>query len=351
MKRVLSSAFIFMLLLVSSRSVQAQCNQGATGECDEEHDSAGCRVTECCEVVCEVDPICCELQWDKICVVMHEDLCGGYACPGVQSCDASSDEPGCSDAECCRLVCNHDYFCCWVEWDAYCIAFTEVMCGVVPCEIEIPAGTPQEEEFCYERINEGCNFSVPTFAMLPCGSAVAGTCSTDTPRDTDWYSLEVVAPMAISVTLRAEFPAQIVLLSGPCDGPLEAHVLAATTACGQIQFEADIEPGTWSLVVSPGLLEAPLREGMTCDLEDPDDPPDGSEPPPEPSYFGLRYLLSFDCTLDDLPGDLNGDGVVDGADIVIVLGWWGSANPIADIDGNGVVDGADLLIVLAYWTG
>jgi subtilisin family serine protease len=53
-------------------------------------------------------------------------------------------------------------------------------------------------------------------------------------------------------------------------------------------------------------------------------------------------------------GDLNGDGVVDGADLLLLLGAWGSCptEPVpcpADISGDGVVDGVDLLALLAAW--
>ncbi|MCA9286076.1 MAG: hypothetical protein KDA22_12705 [Phycisphaerales bacterium] len=48
-------------------------------------------------------------------------------------------------------------------------------------------------------------------------------------------------------------------------------------------------------------------------------------------------------------GDLNGDGVVDGADLGALLAAWGGSGP-ADLDGNGVVDGGDLGILLANWT-
>jgi hypothetical protein len=51
-----------------------------------------------------------------------------------------------------------------------------------------------------------------------------------------------------------------------------------------------------------------------------------------------------------LTGDLNDDGLVDGADIAILLGAWGTADPIADLTGDGNVDGADLAIVLGNWT-
>ena len=48
------------------------------------------------------------------------------------------------------------------------------------------------------------------------------------------------------------------------------------------------------------------------------------------------------------PNDLNNDGLVDGADLGILLGNWGGAGS-GDIDGNGAVDGADLGILLGGW--
>lgn len=48
--------------------------------------------------------------------------------------------------------------------------------------------------------------------------------------------------------------------------------------------------------------------------------------------------------------DINGDGIVDGADLARVLGAWGTSAPGADLNGDGTVDGADLALVLAAWT-
>ena len=49
-------------------------------------------------------------------------------------------------------------------------------------------------------------------------------------------------------------------------------------------------------------------------------------------------------------GDINADGVVNGVDLAIVLGAWGTDGTMksgasADLDGDGIVDGADLAIV------
>ncbi|MBL9147403.1 MAG: hypothetical protein JNM94_01785 [Phycisphaerae bacterium] len=60
-------------------------------------------------------------------------------------------------------------------------------------------------------------------------------------------------------------------------------------------------------------------------------------------------LEPLGTSVPDCLGDLNGDGVVDGADLALVLGAWGNGAGLADIDENGIVDGADLAIVLGSW--
>ena len=52
-------------------------------------------------------------------------------------------------------------------------------------------------------------------------------------------------------------------------------------------------------------------------------------------------------------GDLDGDGLIDGADLSILLGAWGAIDDRSgpDLDLDGVVDGADLTILLGNWTG
>ncbi|MDA1008771.1 MAG: dockerin type I domain-containing protein [Planctomycetota bacterium] len=47
------------------------------------------------------------------------------------------------------------------------------------------------------------------------------------------------------------------------------------------------------------------------------------------------------------PEDLNGDGTVDGADLALMLNYWGSA--AGDVNGSGTTDGTDLGILLSGW--
>lgn len=66
---------------------------------------------------------------------------------------------------------------------------------------------------------------------------------------------------------------------------------------------------------------------------------------------GTAVLTPADVSA--IPGDLNCDGVVDGSDLLILLGAWGKCsdpdNCPADLNGDNVVDGSDLLILLGNW--
>lgn len=50
-----------------------------------------------------------------------------------------------------------------------------------------------------------------------------------------------------------------------------------------------------------------------------------------------------------IPGDLDGDGLVGGADLSILIQSWGGGGA-SDLNGDGVVDGNDLTILLVLWS-
>jgi hypothetical protein len=60
-----------------------------------------------------------------------------------------------------------------------------------------------------------------------------------------------------------------------------------------------------------------------------------------------KLVVEFDPPSSN-PADLNGDGVVNGADLAILLAAWGGDGP-ADLNNDGVVNGADLAILLGAW--
>ena len=48
------------------------------------------------------------------------------------------------------------------------------------------------------------------------------------------------------------------------------------------------------------------------------------------------------------PGDIDGNGAVDGGDLAALLSNWGGSGA-ADLDGNGTINGGDLAVLLSNW--
>lgn len=84
--------------------------------------------------------------------------------------------------------------------------------------------------------------------------------------------------------------------------------------------------------------------------------------PDSPNAAPPGYYMLFALDADGVPsvarmiqlrlglfGDLDEDGLVDGADLGVMLGSWGEGATIGDLDGDGDVDGADLGLLLGAW--
>ena len=57
-----------------------------------------------------------------------------------------------------------------------------------------------------------------------------------------------------------------------------------------------------------------------------------------------------DCEEASCPGDLSGNGLVNGEDLVRILGTWGACPGCPeDLNGDGMVNGADLVVILGTW--
>lgn len=57
-----------------------------------------------------------------------------------------------------------------------------------------------------------------------------------------------------------------------------------------------------------------------------------------------RFTLPGPC-----PGDVDGSGAVDAADLAALLAAWGGKSASADLDGSGAVDAGDLALLLGAW--
>ncbi|MDA0802443.1 MAG: hypothetical protein O2819_01610 [Planctomycetota bacterium] len=110
------------------------CGEALTESCYVAHGSPSCNLGSCCEAVCAADPFCCEFEWDFTCAALAVDSlcpepieqCGA---DGLRPCETWSTLPGCSDDDCCTMICTqYDPFCCEARWDAICVQEAITFC-------------------------------------------------------------------------------------------------------------------------------------------------------------------------------------------------------------------------------
>ena len=103
---------------------------------------------------------------------------------------------------------------------------------------------------------------------------------------------------------------------------------------------SDNNAGSGGAITNDGASFSTLTDNTVCG--------NGSDPITGTWHDLGGNTISAECATP-CPGDINGDGVVDGADLSALLGDWNQAGSDADIDEDGLVDGLDLAILLGAW--
>jgi hypothetical protein len=128
------------------------------------HAQPGCADPECCAAVCAVDPICCSFGWNERCVSIAKGVCWSFGdCPGEEPCNVAHQSPGCADATCCSVVCDADPLCCEIQWNSTCVNAAKLLCVprdnwdcpcIGSCFDEHPETAGCEDEVCCSGV---CN--------------------------------------------------------------------------------------------------------------------------------------------------------------------------------------------------
>jgi hypothetical protein len=108
-----------------------QCTEGAalSGECN-----------PTAATICAVDPYCCSVAWDWICVAEVQSVADNLVCAASASrcehtlCTSGATlAPGCDSppiaSSCVASICAVDSYCCNVSWDQICVGEVDSVCG------------------------------------------------------------------------------------------------------------------------------------------------------------------------------------------------------------------------------
>lgn len=235
------------------------------------------------------------------------------ACGTGAGCLAPHAAPGCGDEACCNNVCALDPPCCDVVWDAGCAGTALAMCE--PVVVMGPIVQPANGHT-YYGLQSGTWWEAERTAMAMGGHLAVPSAF----WENEWLRATFVTPV-----------------SGLGEAAIGVHDEMVTGL-----FEA-VSPGEMFLYPMPSW--APGEPG-NLDSQD-------------VVWMGLGGLwkdvfpLSSHPAIVEVPilGDMDGNQVVDGADLAALLGAWGRHPGPNDLNRDGDVDAADLAILLGHWGG
>lgn len=160
------------------------CGDSQAGDCCSANDSPYCNFLPCCQEVCKLDPMCCEVAWDSTCAEQALDLpicdCGNSS----GNCCEANDSSGCEDPDCEAAVCKFDSFCCDTVWDESCAdqAAETPECDCVGCG-DSSAGdccAANESPYCN---NNACCEAVCAFDPFCCEHQWDSICADEAADD------------------------------------------------------------------------------------------------------------------------------------------------------------------------
>jgi hypothetical protein len=68
--------FVFASINACPSLMTQGCGTALAGDCCSENSTAGCLDVGCCDIVCDMDPYCCDFRWDAICASEADATCG-----------------------------------------------------------------------------------------------------------------------------------------------------------------------------------------------------------------------------------------------------------------------------------
>jgi len=145
-----------------------------------------CTDPEVNSCVCELDPWCCEVNFDSLCVQEALGQCGGTCPAGEGSCCEAQAGPGCEDTDVLTCICALDSQCCSSNYDEVCAQEAIASCGA-SCDFPAPDSdccSPGENPSCTDSEVADCTCDIDPFCCAHpfdenCVAIAAGFCGAE----------------------------------------------------------------------------------------------------------------------------------------------------------------------------
>ncbi|MHC4274850.1 MAG: hypothetical protein ACYSUR_14445, partial [Planctomycetota bacterium] len=121
------------------------CGSGLAGSCFEANGTPNCSDETCCISVCGLLPTCCSVAWDQFCADLAQIECRQCGDADTGSCFEPNGTAYCDITECCTIVCAIDPTCCQINgWVQACadLALTNCEVTVQPGDVVIGLSDP-----------------------------------------------------------------------------------------------------------------------------------------------------------------------------------------------------------------
>lgn len=184
-----------------------------------------------------------------------------------------------------------------------------------------------------------------TAGLAGSGTSNLYSASIDDFSDVDWYAFPATAGTKIAVTVTpVGFAAyQAGPQTSACNTGTTLNSLAAQNLAFQVFSGTNLSSAVSTQDVNAaGLAESvvdlPVTSGGNWFIK---------VYSASSNTVSQLYSISMTVTAGRV-GDLTGDGIVNGADLSVMLAGWGNPGS-TDLDGNGTTNGADLSLLLGNW--
>lgn len=169
----------------AQRACGLQCNVVPGGDCCTANGTPGCDEPPVQECVCDLDPYCCNNEWDGLCVSEAQYACGdecGLPPPNMGDCCMPQPAPGCEDPAVTDCTCMINGGCCLFPWNDECIQIAVTACAIM-CEGVDPLSPcclPSMSPGCGDMMVEDC---VCAFDPFCCDNEWDGQCVDEAQMD------------------------------------------------------------------------------------------------------------------------------------------------------------------------